>query len=109
MQRSAIEFQRRDDRQFGIAELPGKTVFLEDGIVAPTLWPVKLGDDRRLIFDPDLIDAIFVTVQREKPAVAAHGQGFERLENVRGLQIGVCEDRVVRTTSHLRHVLEFEA
>jgi hypothetical protein len=64
-------------------------VFFEDGGVAPAARPVELGDQRRVVFDADLVDAVFIAVQRQQAAVAAQADAVEGVEHAVGAQRGI--------------------
>nr|GFB22208.1 hypothetical protein [Tanacetum cinerariifolium] len=70
-----------DHRDFDIGEFGGKTVFFEDGFVGPAIRPVKLGNQRLLFVDTDLVDAVLVAVQREDAGV---GDEADALDGVFG-------------------------
>ena len=46
-------------------------MLLADGRIAPATRPVELDDHRLAIFDSDLVDPIFIAVEREHPTIAA--------------------------------------
>ena len=69
-QSGTVGDERRDDRDFAACELERERVLLEDGGVGPALRPVELRDQGRPVFEPCLIDAVLVAVQREEPPVA---------------------------------------
>jgi hypothetical protein len=60
--------------------------------------PVKLRDDRRTVFHADLIDAIFVAVEREHAPVGAFAEreedAVERIEDALGREIGERRSRM---------------
>ena len=45
-------------------------MFFLDCRVAPASRPIEFRDDRVAVFDTDLVNAVFVTVQREEASVA---------------------------------------
>ena len=75
----------RHRRNLALGQLGDERVFFEDRRVAPARGPVELGDDRRPVFDADLVDAVFVAVERQQAAVAAHADrdedAVERIEH----------------------------
>ena len=96
-----------DNRQFGRAELQCKRMFFENGSIAPASRAIKLGDHGFVIFNADLIDAVFIAVEREEATVTAQRQPLERLDDVLGLQACVGECLVVRDSSHSWQVVDF--
>jgi hypothetical protein len=67
-------------------------VFFEYGIVTPAAGPIKLRDDRFIIFDSDLIDAVLIAVEREESAVAAKAEALDGRQNVIWLKL--CESQL---------------
>ena len=64
-------------------------MLLGDLRIGPAARAVELGDDRRLVFAPHLVDAVFVAVEREQPAIAADAERIERIEDAVGRECGV--------------------
>jgi hypothetical protein len=79
----------RDDRQVAVSKLHCETVFFCYLRVAPTPRSVEFGDHWPVIFNTDLIDPIFVTIEREEPTVAAVADVLQGRNNLFRLQIGV--------------------
>src|SRR5438552_629701 len=77
----AGERQRRDGRNLAPGKLVNETVFFENLRIGPALWTVELGDVRRTVFHRHLVDAVFVTVEREHPAVAGEPDAVQRVEH----------------------------
>ena len=101
VQRLAIDRERRDHRNLALGELERERVLLENLRVGPACGAIELCDHRRrrvrrpFRFEPDLVDAVLVAVQREQPPVAREARARKRVEHgVRG------EPRVGR---HCRH------
>jgi hypothetical protein len=63
----AIVAHRHGHRQFRGRELEGELVFLGDLGVGPARRPVELEHPQRAILVAQLIDAIFVAVERKQP------------------------------------------
>ncbi len=89
VQRLPAERERRNDRDLALGELERERVLLEDLGVGPARRPIELDNDRRAVFDVDLVDAVLVAVQREQSAVPAHARGFERVEHRVGRQVRI--------------------
>ena len=92
MQRFSRQFEWFNDRNFLFREFRGELVFLEDGSVTPAAGPIKLCDDRFIIFDSDLINAILIAVEREEPAVAPKAEAVDGRQNVIWLKL--CESQL---------------
>src|SRR6202165_53689 len=82
----------RDGRYFMLRQFPGKGMFFGDLRRAPAARTVELQHHCSAVFQPDLVDAVLVAVQREQPAVGAkagavagveHDVGRERRVGVR--------------------------
>ena len=82
VQRPVAKDQRRDDRDLGVRKFDGKRVLFEDRSIRPALRPIELGDNRRAVFDTDLVDAVFVAVQRKEGAVACEPEALDRADYV---------------------------
>ncbi len=79
----------RNDRQVAVSKLHREAVLFGYLRVAPTAGSVKFGDYWPVIFNTNLIDPIFVTVEREKPTVAAIAEVLQGRNNLFRLQVGV--------------------
>ena len=55
---------------------------------APALRPIELGDQRRAVLDADLVDAVFVAVQREDAAVGDAAERLDRRDDARRASVG---------------------
>src|SRR6185369_1862083 len=73
--------QRGYHRQLVLLQLETEIVLLDDLLVAPTVRTVKLGDERRAVFDPHLIDTVLVTVESEGAAIASEPQAFHGIHD----------------------------
>ena len=87
--------QRRDDRYLSVGQFLGEAVFFDNGGVAPAIWPIEFHDDRRIFFDTNLVNPIFVTVERQKSTVAAVVECLQRVEDLLRLQCGIGQRRIV--------------
>src|SRR5437867_3313640 len=101
VQRLSIGLERRDHGNLALDELERERVLLENLRVGPACGAIELCDDRgrrvrRLFrFEPNLVHAVLVAVQREQPPVAGEVRARERVEHsVRG------EPRVGRFGGH---------
>ena len=56
---------RRHNGYLLLNQLTHKLMLFKNRRVSPALWPVKLSDHRRRIFQCKLIHAVFITVQRQ--------------------------------------------
>jgi hypothetical protein len=74
VQRAPLDHQRRHRGHFGRCQFGGECMLLEDGVLAPAVRPVKLGDHLRVAFEglveTDLVDPVFIGRQRSQAAVA---------------------------------------
>ena len=84
-----VHLQRRDARQFRIGEFRDECVLFEDRGVAQSFGAIELGDDLAAVVEPDLVDAVFIAVEREQVAVATKSKSLDRGENQIRRQIGV--------------------
>jgi hypothetical protein len=64
-------------------------MFFLDRRIAPAASAVELRDQRRCVFDSDLIDAILEAVQREQAAVGVHASRLDRAEHGVRTQTGI--------------------
>src|SRR5260221_962530 len=101
VRRISVGRERRDDRDLALGKLQAERVLLEDLSVGPARGTVELRDHRGrrtrtgTVFEPDLVDAVLVAVQREQPPVAGEAHARERVEHgIRG------EPRVGRFGGH---------
>jgi hypothetical protein len=76
MQGHAVPEKGRDHRYFLQGQFAGESVFFANRGIRPSARPVKLGDHRFAILDPDLVHPIFITVERQNSAVAAMAHGL---------------------------------
>ena len=74
--------QRRDARQFCFGEFGEEGVLFGDRRVGQALRPIELRDDLAAVFQADLIDAVFVTVEREQMTVAMETECLDRGEDL---------------------------
>ena len=91
MQRPSLQHEWCHDGDVSVCKFATETVFLENCLVAPTPGPIEFRNNRLLVFDADLINAILVAVQGQESPVAAKIEFLHRRENVVGLKLGVCE------------------
>ena len=71
VQSSTGKTGRGDDGQLAVTQFYRKVMFFDDGVIAPTARPIEFGDNGSPVFDANLIDAVFITVQRQKSTVTA--------------------------------------
>ncbi len=64
-----------------ILQLQAEGVLLEDLGVAPALRAIELCDQRRIVFDADLVDAVFVAVQRQQSRVTEIPGGLDGVDD----------------------------
>ena len=76
----AVVDHRRDHRDLDVGQFEGELVFFEDGLVGPALRSVELGDQRFGVFDADLIDAVFVAIERQNARIAQEPDAFYGIE-----------------------------
>src|SRR3954464_13391417 len=76
-QRLSLADMWRHHRNFGGSQLECKTVFFVDCVHRPAIRPVELHDDWRSAFESDLVDAVFVTVEREDATIRNTAQRFD--------------------------------
>ena len=81
--------QGGDNRQFLRRQRQGKSVFLLYTGVAPAAGAVKLDDDRGGVFQPHLVDAVFVAVHGQDATVTAVTDGIQGVEDIVRPQVGV--------------------
>ena len=89
VQRRAIcSWRRRHDGQLGIRQLVREGMLFLDRLPRPACRPVELRDDGCGFLDANLIDTVFVAVERKQPPVAAHPAAFHCVEDeIRGESI----------------------
>jgi len=83
-----------------LGELAGEGVLLLDLRAAPASRPVELEHARRAVVQPYLVDAVFVAVQREQPAVGAQPGRIAGVEHDVG---GEGRVRMRRGRMRMRH------
>ena len=66
----AFYLKRRDHRDFLCGQFSCEAVLFEYGGIAPAFGTIKLGNDRFVVFDTYLIDAVFIAVQCQESTVA---------------------------------------
>jgi hypothetical protein len=71
------------------SELGDEAVLFENGRIGPSRRAVELDDDRRRIFDADLIDAVLVAAECLQPPVARDAHALERVEHAVGRELRV--------------------
>jgi hypothetical protein len=76
-------------REFSLNELMAECVLLQNGLVAPTLRAIELGDDRGLALDADLIDAILEAVQGRYPQIGDATRALHCVEHEFGREARV--------------------
>ncbi len=70
MQRAAVVHPRWHDRQFILCQFNTESVFFEDAGIAPAFRAIELGDQISLALYPNLVDAVFIAVERQQSSVA---------------------------------------
>ena len=95
VQGRALMFECRHDRDFLRLQRRGKRMLFENRGVGPASRAIELRNDRWTVFDANLVDAIFVTVERQETAVAAKSQRGQRGEDVLWLQVSERQRRRV--------------
>jgi hypothetical protein len=88
-ERFAGKREGRHDRDLARHELERESVLFEQRFVRPASGAVELRDERGPVFQPELVDAVLVTVEAEEPPVAAVAAGFHRVQHDFGSQIFV--------------------
>ena len=92
MQGVSRQFERLDNRNLLLRKFRRKTVFLENGIITPATGTIKLRDDRFIVFDSDLINAVLIAVEREESTVAPKTEAVDGRQNVIWLKL--CESQL---------------
>ena len=81
-----------------VHQLQGKPVFFIYLLIAPAARPVKFGDHGHVVFDADLIDAVFIGIECNQAQVAAQALGLHAIDHGIGCQ------RVIRMSHwHVRY------
>jgi len=83
----AIAADRHGHRQFRGRELEGELVFLGDLGVGPARRPVELEHPQRAVLVTQLIDAIFVAVERKQSAGRLEADALRGSENRARMQV----------------------
>ena len=73
--------QRRHGGDFRLGQGQGEDMLLADRRIAPAAGAVELGDQRRAVFHPHLIDAILIAVQGQQAAIAAIAGGVHGIQH----------------------------
>lgn len=63
VQRAAVERSRGHRRNLARGEFGDERMLFENRVVRPARRAIELRDDRRAVFDTDLVDAVFVAVE----------------------------------------------
>ena len=105
MQRAAIENQRRHHRQFRLRQFQCKRMLFQNRRTAPALRTVKLGNHALARFEPHLIHAVFITVERREATIATLAGGLYGIEQAlrRETRIRCCNRRCNRFVIFLGH------
>lgn len=74
---SIFVLQRGNHRQFVFDQLKTELVFLQNLRAAPPVGTVELDHQRIAILDADLVDPVFIAVERKGPVVADITQAFD--------------------------------
>lgn len=88
-QRASVALQRRDDGNLECVQFLGERMLLQNLGVAPASGAIELGHHGRLIFDPDLIDAVLVAVEGEHAAVAGEADRLECVQHALRCEAGI--------------------
>ena len=75
------ERQWRDGWNLALGKLANETVLFENLRIGPALRTVELGDVKRTVFHRHLVDAVFVTVEREHPSITGEPDAVQRVEH----------------------------
>ena len=76
----AADGEWRDHRDFALRQFQGEGVFLENLRIAPAPRTIELGNDGFILFNADLVDPVFVTVERQHPAIDTKTGAFDGIE-----------------------------
>ncbi len=71
----------RDNRQLMFCQFEAKAMFFENLCVGPAFRTIKFSNQRLAIFNPDLVNTVFVAVQGEGAAVADKTAAFHRVHD----------------------------
>ena len=102
LQRRVVVQQRSDHRNFLFRQFQRQGVLLQDRLAGPASGPVELRDDRRAFVEADLINAVFVAVEREKPAAGTPAALLDGIEQGVGCQAGVIDRRRIGWGVHVK-------
>ena len=86
---TVIKRNRRHHRNFTLEQLGDELVLFENLRITPAPRAVKLGDHRWPVVEADLIDAIFVGVQRQQATITGEASVFHRVKHGIGGEAGV--------------------
>ena len=90
VQGGAVTGQWRNNRDVCCGKFRAERMLLQDRVVAPATWPVKFRNEWRGIFLANLVDAVFVTVKRQKSTITAKSKFVDgRQDFVRAGLLGV--------------------
>ena len=85
----AVHLNGRHDGQLALHQLQGKTMLLENALVAPAPRAIELRDHETAVLLAELVDPVLVAVEREEAPVAGETDTFQRVENPVGAEVGV--------------------
>ena len=88
VQRAPVQRQRGHHRDLALDQFGHKSVILEDGSVAPAIRSIELDDDRATLLAADLIDPVFIAVERQQAAVAMQANRIEGIEHTTRIEGG---------------------
>ena len=77
VQRHAVSKQGRDHRNLLQGQFARKGELFADRGIRPPARPIKLGDHRCAVLDPDLVHPILIAIERQNSAVAAMAHGLD--------------------------------
>jgi len=100
VQRAIVQDEWRYYREFSCTQFLVELMLLNDCCVAPSPGTVKLGHDRPLLFDTNLVNAVLVAVEREEAAITAKVHISVHVEDMPRLQVRVCGGHVVGGFRH---------
>jgi len=104
VQGAIVEDEWRNDWKFSCTQFLVELMLLNDCRVAPSPGAVKLGHDRPLLFDTNLVNAVLVAVEREEAAITSKAQISDHVEDLLRLQVRVCGGCVVGGFRHEKMV-----
>ena len=96
VQGRSAAFQRCDHRDDGVGQLLTAAMLFKDCVVTPPPGSVKLGDQWRIILLAYLVDAVFITVQREKAPVAGKAEFLDSCQYLVRTKLIESECRLTR-------------